>query len=159
MIGMQLSLRVELDVVSQWVTKGLMGSVATSHGADVSALCLWMSVRTLPRTQLTWEAGDGGRGGVDRQSLSGRHIERSHMAATHSVTRVTRPCCLWVDWGLQTLRSVFTFWCQWTQAYSSKWWQRQIPEFVSYLKPNVKHVFVPSLIFSYTTCIFVPKPK
>ncbi len=36
---------------------------------------------------------------MDRQSLSSRHIEWSHMAATHSVMRATRPRCLSVDWG------------------------------------------------------------
>lgn len=121
MIGMQLSLHVELDVMSQWVAKGLMGSVATSHGADASASCLWMSARTLPMSQLTCEARDGGRGGgrskMDRQSLSSRHIEWSHMAATHSVMRFTRPCWLSVDWGLKGHRLHFTFWYQWTLVH------------------------------------------
>lgn len=36
MIGMRLSPHVELDVTSQRVTKGLTGSVATGHGADVN---------------------------------------------------------------------------------------------------------------------------
>lgn len=50
------------------------------------------------------------------QKLTGnhsRHIEWSHMDTTHSVMRVSRPCCLSVDWGLQGQRLHCTFWCQW----------------------------------------------
>lgn len=82
--------------------------------------CLWMSVRTLHIPQLSSEARDGGWGegcsDMNGQSLSGRHIEWSHMASTHSVMRVSRPCCFFVDWGLQGQTLHFTFWCQWTAS-------------------------------------------
>lgn len=59
------------------------------------------AARMLLRTPLTCDGRDGGRGGgclnIDRKSLSSRHIEGSHAVATHGVTRVTGPCCLWAD--------------------------------------------------------------
>lgn len=129
MIGMQLSLHVELDVMSQWVTKGLMGSMATGHGIDVSASCLWMSARPLSMSQLTCEAWDGGWGGgcskMDRQSLNSRHIECSHMAATHSVMRATRPCCLSVDWGLRDRGFILHLDANEHECIAVfEWWQR-----------------------------------
>lgn len=48
---------------------------------------------------------------MDGQSLSGRHIEWSHMAATHSVMRVSRHGCLSAHRGPQGHWDARENWC------------------------------------------------
>lgn len=117
MNGMQLSLYVKLDVMSQWVAKGLMGSMATSHRVDLHHIrdCRQGRWRCLS-WPLKSEMVDEENAAQKWTGNHSRHIEWSHMATTHSVMRVSRPCCLSVDWGLQGQRLHCTFWCRWMQS-------------------------------------------